>query len=89
MAISIIIVNYKTPALLVDCLRTVLTGRETVSMEVIVVDNASGDNSREIVTSAFPQVKWIQLSYTRNCYVCFSPGKMDTVIVQRWFCTRQ
>lgn len=63
MAISIIIVNYKTPALLVDCLRTVLTGRETVRMEVIVVDNASGDNSREIVTSAFPQVKWIQLSY--------------------------
>jgi GT2 family glycosyltransferase len=63
MAISIIIVNYKTPALLVDCLRTVLRGQETVPTEVIVVDNASGDNSREIITAAFPQVKWIQLSY--------------------------
>jgi GT2 family glycosyltransferase len=63
MALSIIIVNYKTPALLVDCLHTVFTGRETIPMEVIVVDNASGDNSREIVTTAFPQVKWIQLSY--------------------------
>lgn len=63
MALSIIIVNYKTPALLVDCLRTVLTGRETIPMEVIVVDNASGDNSRDIVTTAFPQVKWIQLTY--------------------------
>jgi GT2 family glycosyltransferase len=63
MALSIIIVNYKTPALLVDCLRTVFTGRETITMEVIVVDNASGDNSREIVTTAFPQVKWIPLSY--------------------------
>jgi GT2 family glycosyltransferase len=63
MSISIIIVNYKTPGLLVDCLRTVFTGRETIPTEVIVVDNASGDNSREIVTTAFPQVKWIQLSY--------------------------
>jgi hypothetical protein len=63
MAISIIIVNYKTPALLVDCLRTVLTGRETIATEVIVVDNASGDNSRAIISTAFPQVKWIQLPY--------------------------
>ncbi len=63
MALSIIIVNYKTPRLLVDCLRTVFTGRETIAMEVIVVDNASGDNSREIITTAFPQVKWIQLNY--------------------------
>ncbi|HUP11337.1 MAG TPA: glycosyltransferase family 2 protein, partial [Niastella sp.] len=63
MSISIVIVNYKTPGLLVDCLRTVLTGRETIPTEVIVVDNDSGDNSREIVTTAFPQVKWIQMSY--------------------------
>jgi GT2 family glycosyltransferase len=63
MAISIIIVNYKTPALTVDCLRTLFTGRETVPTEVIVVDNASGDNSREVITTAFPQVKWIQLNY--------------------------
>jgi GT2 family glycosyltransferase len=63
MAISVIIVNYKTPALIVDCLRTLFTGRETVSTEVIVVDNASGDNSREVITAAFPQVKWIQLNY--------------------------
>src|ERR1043165_6964082 len=63
MSISIIIVNYKTPALLVDCLRTVFTGRQTIPTEVIVVDNASGDNSREVITAAFPQVKWIQLNY--------------------------
>lgn len=63
MAISIIIVNYKTPALTVDCLRTVFTGRETIVPEVIVVDNASGDNSRQIITGAFPQVKWVPISY--------------------------
>lgn len=63
MAISIIIVNYKTPGLLVDCLNTVFAVGQTVPPEVIVVDNNSGDNSREIVTAAFPQVKWIPLSY--------------------------
>jgi GT2 family glycosyltransferase len=29
--------------------------------EVIVVDNASGDNSRELITSNFQEVQWIQL----------------------------
>jgi GT2 family glycosyltransferase len=29
--------------------------------EVIVVDNASGDNSRELITANFPEVQWIQL----------------------------
>jgi GT2 family glycosyltransferase len=62
-AISIIIVNYKTPGLLVDCLRTVFTGQQTIPTEVIVVDNASGDNSRALVTGAFPQVKWVQMDY--------------------------
>jgi GT2 family glycosyltransferase len=63
MDLSIIIVNYKTPGLLTDCLHTVYAQTTGLAMEVIVVDNASGDNSREIVTTAFPQVKWIQLSY--------------------------
>lgn len=63
MSISIVIVNYKTPGLLVDCLGTIFTGSETIPTEVIVVDNDSGDNSREIVTTAFPQVKWIQMTY--------------------------
>jgi GT2 family glycosyltransferase len=61
--LSVIIVNYKTPQLLTDCLATFLTGASQVSLEVIVVDNASGDNSRELVTRAFPQVKWIQMTY--------------------------
>lgn len=63
MDLSIIIVNYKTPGLLTDCLQTVYAQTKSMAFEVIVVDNASDDNSRELVTTAFPQVKWIQLSY--------------------------
>jgi GT2 family glycosyltransferase len=63
MSLSVIIVNYKTPQLLIDCLATLYGRDNKLSMEVIIVDNASGDNSRELVTSAFPGVKWIQMSY--------------------------
>lgn len=62
-AYSIIIVNYKTPALLADCLRTVYAQPCTVPFEVLVADNASGDNSEKLITAAFPQVKWIQMQY--------------------------
>jgi GT2 family glycosyltransferase len=63
MELSIIIVNYKTPALVVDCLRTVYDQAGDCSFEVIVVDNASGDDSRAVVLGAFPSVRWIQMSY--------------------------
>jgi GT2 family glycosyltransferase len=61
--LSIIIVNYKAPQLLVNCLQTVYQDMQPGLAEVIVVDNASGDNSFELVTSAFPQVKWIAMPY--------------------------
>jgi GT2 family glycosyltransferase len=62
-ALSIIIVNYKTPGLVIDCLRTVYEQTTGLAFEVIVADNASGDGSREKIMSAFPTVRWIQLDY--------------------------
>lgn len=59
---SIIIVNYKTPALVVDCLHTVYTNAAS-TIEVIVVDNDSQDGSEQLITSAYPAVKWIQMGY--------------------------
>lgn len=61
--LSIIIVNYKTPKLLINCLHTVYRDMQLGLAEVIVVDNASGDNSEQLVTSAFPQVRWINIPY--------------------------
>jgi GT2 family glycosyltransferase len=60
---SIIIVNYKTPHLLADCMRTVFDQPTSIPFEVIVVDNASGDDSRDLITAGFPQVKWVQMQY--------------------------
>lgn len=63
MDCSIIIINYKSAALLADCLRTVYAQTSGISYEVIVVDNASADNSEQIITKEFKNVRWMQLDY--------------------------
>ncbi|HEV3414128.1 MAG TPA: glycosyltransferase family 2 protein [Puia sp.] len=61
--LSIIIVNYRTPQMVIDCLRTIYAQTDAGLFEVIVVDNASGDGSREIICPVFPAVRWIQMEY--------------------------
>lgn len=60
MDVSVIIVNYNTKSLLKDCLRSIFTHTHNCKYEIIVVDNASTDNSQEDITSEFPSVRWIQ-----------------------------
>lgn len=62
MDISIIIINYNTKALLINCLRSIIEFTENISYEIIVVDNASKDDSVEQVEKHFPEVKIIKLS---------------------------
>ena len=59
--ISIVIVHYKVPEFLQ---RTLLSLRQAAlydQSEVIIVDNASCDNSRETITEEFPEITWIGL----------------------------
>jgi N-acetylglucosaminyl-diphospho-decaprenol L-rhamnosyltransferase len=56
--ISTIIVNYNTAGLLAACLNSV-AARTEMRKEVIVVDNASQDESAAMVTHGFPWVKLI------------------------------
>lgn len=56
--VSIVIVNWNARDLLRDCLRSI--AEETrLEHEVIVVDNASRDNSAEMVRTEFPSVQLI------------------------------
>lgn len=63
VVLNIVIVNYKTPQLLRDCLYSIYKQPWTIGFEVTVVDNASNDYSQALITATFPQVKWIQLPY--------------------------
>ena len=53
--LAIVIVNYNVCALLRDCLKSVYASTG-VRFEVCVVDNASPDDSADMVAREFPQV---------------------------------
>jgi GT2 family glycosyltransferase len=57
--VSVIIVNWNTEEILRQCLRSVYAETHGISFEVIVIDNASSDNSVEMVRGAFCDVKLI------------------------------
>jgi len=56
---SIIIVNYNTRQLTLDCLDSVYASNTSYSYEIIVVDNASRDDSVQAIREAYPQVHLI------------------------------
>ena len=63
MEVSIIIVNYKTAALILDALYTVYRYTEGISFEVIVVNNAEDIEGKRRILARYPEVKWVEMSY--------------------------
>jgi GT2 family glycosyltransferase len=63
VGLSVIIINFNSVNLTLDCLQTIFVGNSSTEFEVIVVDNFSQENCEHIVTTRFPQVKWIQMTY--------------------------
>lgn len=55
--LTIIIVSYNTRNLLLDCLRSIYSYKISVPYEIIVVDNASSDDSVGAVKMLFPDAK--------------------------------
>ena len=68
--LSIILLSYNTEVILKEALRRVYLPKKINDFEVIVVDNASTDNSCDMVEREFPQAKLIR--HTRN--VGFAAG---------------
>lgn len=58
--VAIIIVSYNTKKLLSECLLSIYEHIKNVTFEIIVVDNASRDGSRQFILERFPRVKWVQ-----------------------------
>lgn len=60
MDVSVIIVNYNTNKLLDDCLKSIEDNTKDIHYEVIVVDNASSDDSVNMIHNKYPWVKLIE-----------------------------
>ncbi|MBU1651281.1 glycosyltransferase family 2 protein, partial [bacterium] len=54
--ITVVIVNYNVRPFLNHCLQSVLRAGDDLNLEVIVVDNASSDESAEMVAQNYPEV---------------------------------
>jgi GT2 family glycosyltransferase len=69
--VSIIIVNWNTRRLLLDCIKSILDNTKNVDFEIIVVDNASSDGSVDAVSNSFPEVRLIasdkNLGFAAGC----------------------
>ena len=59
--VSLVIVGYRTRDLLRACLESVYRETRGVTFEVVVVENASGDGSVEMIQREFPDVRLIAL----------------------------
>lgn len=60
MKISVIIVNYKVPDYLHQCLLSIEKASAMYDTEIFVVDNASGDNSVQMIKTLHPNVICIE-----------------------------
>lgn len=56
--VGIVIVNYRTAALVVDCLRSLASDSPAIPRTCVVVDNASGDDSLTVLQTAIAHEGW-------------------------------
>jgi GT2 family glycosyltransferase len=82
--VSIVVVNHDTRDLLARCLESV-HAQEGVQVETIVVDNASGDGSADLVAERFPEVQLVRLSdnagFARANNVAFDRCRGELVLL--------
>lgn len=77
MSIRIIIVNYRTAALTVDCLTSLAAKRAIGELfAVVVVENASPDDSADLLPRAIAQHDWAE--WVDSCGVLASLSVVTT-----------
>ncbi len=60
LGLSIVIVNFNTRDIVLDCLKSIHAFTEGISFETLVVDNHSTDGSQSAIKTAFPKVTLIE-----------------------------
>jgi GT2 family glycosyltransferase len=85
LSLSIIIVNYRSASYILDCLKTAFQFSSANHFEWIVVDNDSKDDSEQMITTQFPNIRWINMGYNAGFARANNEGirqsKADTVLL--------
>jgi GT2 family glycosyltransferase len=61
--LSIIIINFKSLELIRDCLRSIYASKQSISFEIIIVNNDDLSGVVNPLISEFPDVRWIDMAY--------------------------
>lgn len=59
MQLSVVILNYNVKSFLETCISSVQKAIETLDAEIIVIDNASKDGSKELMEKKFPNITYL------------------------------
>lgn len=62
MRLSIIIVNYKTKKLVLECIESIVK-YDTTDIEIFVVDNQSDDDIQTVLQETYPSTIFLQMGY--------------------------
>jgi GT2 family glycosyltransferase len=79
IGLSVIIVNYNTRQMTLECLETLYSSLAGLPAEVFVVDNASQDGSATAIRAAYPQVRSIENQTNRG----FGPANNQAMRLAR------
>lgn len=83
--LSIILVSFNTSALTRECLQAVMKEAQGLNVEILVVDNASRDDSAGMIEREFPQVKLfrseINLGFGNANNVALSEAKGKYIVL--------
>lgn len=82
--ISVVIVNWNTRDLLLDCVESLFAETRESSLEIIVVDNASRDGSMEALAARFPQT--VRIANTENAGFARANNQGLAVARGRYLC---
>ena len=74
MTLSIVIVNFKSESLILDCLRSISAYTKNTSYEVIVIDNSFIKEKNKDVLNEFPSTIWKDLGYNAGFSIANNEG---------------
>jgi GT2 family glycosyltransferase len=74
MTLSIVIVNYKSESLILDCLRSIYRYTKNITFEIIVIDNSYVKEKNKDVLNEFPLTIWKDLGRNAGFSIANNQG---------------